>query len=176
MLKKLMALLLAGAVCMGVLAACAKEDGNDGGTTASGTVQSDMMTSGTETLSPHEQVFEEEDFGGADFKTLYRTTGVNEYYFEYIWSEGFTGDAVGEAVRKRNDLVEDKYNVTITSERCNSPMEEASVRMQSGQVDFNLIYDLVPNMRDAALDGKLYDVHKLDYVNLDKSSWVPNAV
>ncbi len=117
--------------------------------------------------------FVEADFDGADFKFLHYGSTADDYADEYIWSENFTGGAIGDAVIDRNQLVEDRYNITISAEEC-GPMGEATTRMQAGQCDFDVIYEWGIRSKSAALDGMLYDMAELD-IDMENSWWVPSA-
>ena len=190
MLKKFLALLLAGIFCLSTLTACfedvdsgyeeddddeKKENGTGTDKTTGTLAESELANGDSYPDEPSGSQFESGDFGGKEFNILHYGDMATDFHDRYIWSESFTGDAIGDAVKERNQLVEDKYNVVVTAEEC-SPAAEANARIQAGQVDFNLIYEWGIRQTGLALDGMFCDVHELDYVNLDKSYWVPNAV
>ena len=165
-IKTILCSLLVGAMIIPSFASCANKDNNS---------KRPAGTGGVVTDASGNVVFEEADFNGAEFKILHYGEKADNFHDRYIWSEAFTGEAIGDAVKERNQLVEDKYNVVITAEEC-GPMGEASTRIQAGQVDFNLIYEWGIRSTGAALDGMLYDFHELNYVNFDQSYWVPSAI
>ncbi len=118
--------------------------------------------------------FPDADYEEEDFKFLwYGPEG--DYADAYIWSDGISGDAIGDAVAERNRLVEERYNVTVSAEEC-GPMGEAVTRMQAGQVDFDVIYEWGTRSVSTALDGMLYDFQDLPNIDLEASYWVPGAV
>lgn len=120
--------------------------------------------------------FESADYEEAEFKFLHYGDTATDFHDQYIWSENFTGGAIGDAVIERNQNTEEEYNVKITAEEC-GPMGEATKRMQAGQCDFEVIYEWGIRSKGAALDGMLYDLHELDdYFHFDRSYWVPSAV
>ena len=165
--KRILSIVLVATFMLSAFASCANKDNNN--------TKRPAATGGAVTDASGNVVFEEADFNGEEFKILYYGETSKDFYDRYIWSEGFTGEAIGDAVKERNQLVEDKYNVVITAEEC-GPMGEATNRIQAGQVDFNLIYERGVRCPGAALDGMLYDFHELNYVNFDQSYWVPSAI
>lgn len=118
--------------------------------------------------------FPEADFDEAEFKFLHYGSLATDFTDEYIWSENFTGGAIGDAVIERNQLAEDMYNVVVTAEEVGGPMGEATKRMQAGQCDFDVIYEWGSRSKDAALDGMLFNALELD-VDMTQSHWVPSA-
>ena len=118
--------------------------------------------------------FPDADFDEAEFKFLHYGSTAIDFTDEYIWSEDFTGGAIGDAVIERNQLCEDMYNVVITAEEC-APMPEATKRMQAGQCDFEVIYEWGPRSVSAALDGQLYDMLEFTDLDMERSYWVPSA-
>lgn len=166
-LKKLLSISLAAASVLSVLASCANDREEESGETAHG-------TNVTESGSPSPD-FVDADYGKEEFKFLHYGDTATDFHDNYIWSDGVTGGAIGDAVAERNLLTEEKYNIVIAAEEC-SPMGEAVKRMQAGQCDFEVIYEWGSRSVSAALDGQLYDFLELENVDLDASYWVPNAV
>jgi len=165
MFKRIMCGLIAGLMFVPALVSCANNE------------EEKPDESGSVTVEPGDDVptFEEASFGGKDFIILhYGSLGI-DFTDEYIWSDGVTGGAIPDAVLDRNRLVEEKYEVKVMAEEHKSPMGEAKKRMQSGQCDFELIYEWGIRSRDAALDGVLYNFLDLPYVDFDQSYWVKGA-
>ena len=86
----------------------------------------------TETQQTTEPVVTEEviplpeaDFGAADFKIL---TAAEQWQDFYIADE--TGDAINDAVFKRNRSVEERYNVTLDYQVLNGYMAEWNLFVQ----------------------------------------------
>ncbi len=162
---RLICLLLAMLMVTSLLASCANNEEDKPDDTGSKIV----------TDAPSDApVFEEADFGGAKFNVLTYGSLATDFVDAYIWSDGISGGAIGDAVAERNRRVSEKYNVEITAEEC-GPMGEAVKRMQAGQCDFSLIYEWGIRSKSAALDGLLLDFYDLDYIDLDRDYWVPSA-
>lgn len=165
-LKKLLCTFLAATFILSAMASCANNEEEQPKVTQKRPTNSD---------DPAEKVFEEADFNEDEFKFLHYGDTATDFHDQYIWSENFTGGAIGDAVIERNQLVEDLYNVVITAEEC-GPIGEAVKRMQAGQCDFEVIYEWGIRTKGAALDGMLYDFHELEHIDLEASYWVPSAV
>ncbi len=167
-LKKLLCMGLAATFIVASMASCANNDNNEEPKKTQGSNKKEDPSENYE--------FEEADYDEAEFKFLHYGDTATDFHDQYIWSENFSGGAIGDAVIERNQNVEDEYNVIITAEEC-GPMSEATKRMQAGQCDFEVIYEWGIRSKSAAIDGMLYDFHELDdYIHLDRSYWVPSAV
>lgn len=166
-MKKLLCILLSGIMAASVLVSCANTDDN--------TDNGDKGKNPVKENAADMPDFPEADFGGAEFKILHYGETAMDYHDQYIWAEGISGGAISDAVAERNRLTEEMYNVTIAAEECD-PMTEATRRIQSGQCDFELIYEWRSRSITAALEGKLYDFLDVENLNLDRSYWVPSAV
>jgi len=116
--------------------------------------------------------FEEDTFNGEDFTFLIYGSYATDFVDAYIWADGVTGGTIPDAVMDRNRLVEEKYEVKIKADECSSPMGEAKKRMQSGQCDYEIIYEWGIRSKGAAMDGLLYNFLDLAYVDMDQSYWV----
>ena len=163
--RSIFALLLAGVMLVPAMTSCTDRKDDP--------VKDPVKDTGKETIGS-EYEFAEADFDGAEFKFLHYGSTAVDFTDEYIWSENFTGGAIGDAVIERNQLAEDRYNVVITAEEC-SPMPEAMKRMQAGQCDFDVIYEWGSRSVSSALDGMLYDVLEFSDLDLERSYWVPSA-
>ena len=165
-LRKLLCMGLAATFIMSALVSCANNEDEE--------KKPDNQPAVTDS-DDRNIVFEEADFNEAEFKFLHYGDTATDFHDQYIWSENFTGGAIGDAVIERNQLVEDEYNVVITAEEC-GPSGEAQKRMQAGQCDFDVIYEWGIRSKGLALDGMLYDFYDLEGIRLDESYWVPSAV
>lgn len=120
-------------------------------------------------------VFGEKDFDGASVTFIVYNEHISDYVDNYICADAESGDRISQAVSKRNNDTESKFNVNIETDSVYSPKNEAISRIQSGQCDFDVIYELGTELSTLALDGLLYDFNHLDGVDLDRSYWIPTA-
>jgi len=120
-------------------------------------------------------VFKEKDMGGESFTFLTFNENSNTYIDSYITSDIHVGDTYSEEVSLRNGDVKSMFNIDVRAERTYSPKNEAINRIQSGQCDFDVIYDSGTGLSTLALDGLLYNFAELPGVSLGRSYWMPLA-
>ena len=120
-------------------------------------------------------VFKEKDLGGENFTFLTFNENSNTYIDSYITSDAHVGNMYSEEVSLRNGDVKSMFNVNVVAERVYSPKNEAINRIQSGQCDFDVIYESGTGLSTLALDGLLYNFAELPNVSLARSYWMPTA-
>lgn len=165
-MKKFICLFLATVMLGGALASCADPQEEEKPKVTGNAANKDDQ--GTD------HVFKDAVYDGDEFKILHYGDTATDFHDAYIWSDGISGGAIGDAVAERNLLVEERYEVTIAAEEC-GPMGEATKRMQAGQCDFELIYEWGSRSVSNALDGMLYDFRELEDIDFEESWWVPSA-
>lgn len=161
---------LAVTTAVGVIVSC-REPENETVSSAS-----NMERYGTTASVNVPPTFREDDLGGRDFTFLIYSQHSTSYADNYIWTDSSDGDSISSAIDKRNNEVEDKYNVKLGVDRVYSPRGEAVVRMHAGQNDFDVIYECGTKISSMALEGMLYDFRALKYVDLNRSYWVPSSL
>lgn len=120
-------------------------------------------------------VFKEKDFGGDNFTFLTYKDIASSYYDSYIVADASRGEAISEAVARRNDEAKTMFNINVASDEVYSPKNEAISRLQSGQCDFDVIYESGTELSSLALDGLLANFDDLTSVDLSRSYWVPSV-
>ncbi len=166
---------------------------NDHGITPSGDIGS--ISSDTNTVpesTEQEDVvilpIKDHDFGGAEFKFLhvgkekqydYWKTNVADMYARdiYLVPDDSEGEIISSAVSKRNNTVEEEYNVRFVSETVEDLSKETLARMQAGQCDFNAILDegVASKWYVTGLKGYLYDLREMENMDLTQSYWMSKA-
>ncbi|MBE6708037.1 MAG: hypothetical protein E7578_02190 [Ruminococcaceae bacterium] len=165
----------------------------DSGITPSGDVGSISSDTNTvpETTEQEADVVppkKDHDFGGAEFKILhvgkekqydYWKTNVADMYARdiYLIPDEREGEMISSAVSKRNNTVEEEYNVRFVSETVEDLSKETLARMQAGQCDFNVILDegVASKWYVTGLKGYLYDLREMENIDLTQSYWMPKA-
>lgn len=165
--KRIGLVIIAGALIQSGVS-CSKGNGQEEVTIQNTNVQ-------TTAAKEDPPVFREKDLGGRDITfMIYNEHAVN-YVDSYIWADSAEGGVIAEAVSKRNRETENMYNVNITVDTVYSPKNEATGRIQSGQCDFDVIYEWGTNASTLALDGLLYDFKDLKSVDTGRGYWVPST-
>ena len=119
----------------------------------------------------------ERDFGGYDFTFLVREFNDGGYWGAIdIYAEELTGDPINDAVFRRNRIVEDRYNISISEVRVHDIFGTARRSIMANSHDFDII---MPNLHDSsnfAAQGLLLDVRsQLPYLQLNEIWWDQRA-
>ncbi len=159
-------LLLLFALIFTALAACATEPGG-----ASGASEAGGASSGAESAAEGFPL-EEKNFGGKEITVLCvdrHTYGV----MQFVPDSELKANAVNDAVAERNNLIEEKYGLTIKAVGENFPIETLRLAVTSGSDDYDMICDtmmgmmpLIPENLYLALD---------DYIDISHEWWDQNA-
>ncbi|MBQ7826672.1 MAG: extracellular solute-binding protein [Clostridia bacterium] len=120
-------------------------------------------------------VFKEKDLGGENFTFITYNDIASSYYDAYIVADSSAGEAISEAVTRRNDEAKSMFNINVASNEVYSPKNEAISRIQAGQCDFDVIYESGTELSSLALDGLLTNYADLTSVDLNRSYWVPST-
>ena len=139
---RVFALLLLLAVICGAFAGCSKENSPPAVTT-------EAATGDNEVTYP--------DFGGKDFRIMFRTS----YAYEFRANEGNTGDRINDAVYARNELIQTRYNVNFRNMIYNHSWKYATLNtefvdtlanwMNVGEDAVDLIAPVCPSHGDKRL-------------------------
>ena len=127
----------------------------------------------TEPVSKYPDAVPELDFGGAPFRTIQQDP---DYYGFYIGEE--TGDAVGDAIFRRIQNVEERLNIDVLETSCMLYSDVASHLKKSvlaGGDDYELVLNQIFRSGSDALDGLLYDWKQVPYVDLDQP-WYTKSI
>ena len=107
---------------------------------------------------------------------------VNEYagknWGSYeIYAEEETGDAINDAVYKRNRTVEAKFNIEIKEIRAdyNDTVNLTKKSVSAGDNAYDCVMPRMWNAANMASEGDLLSLDQLPYVNLQNPWWDQNA-
>ena len=121
----------------------------------------------------NEPSFEDADFNGASFIICSPMDNARDFGDRYIDNDDLNGEPINDAVIKRNQIAEGKYNIDISQR--NEGSGYALQASRSGTVDFDLVYDWGIRLVPAAMDGAYYDLNRLDALDLSQDYWAPTA-
>ena len=128
----------------------------------------------TEKLYPD---FEPRDFEGYEFKIITSDWVKSSGMFQEIGAEEETGDAVNDAIYKRNSKIGEKYNVTIKEIRHDrDSLAQPVIKSISADDD---LYDLIcGNIAQSGIisqRGGLLDLNQVNHLDLQKPWYDRNA-
>jgi len=169
MKTRLITIALLLSMMLGTLAACSDDtSGQTADTSASDSAAE--TTTAAETL-PVADV-PEKDFGGTEFRIMafqhnsYASIGNFEF-----WVEKEDGDVVNDAIFRRNQTIEERFNTKITQEIMHNTHEKLTQSVMSGDEPYDIYSLLHYYAGGVLLDGSLYNIHEIEYINLDKPWW-----
>ena len=162
--KRMICLVLCALLALSVLASCADDNTKNTNKTDDTSAVNEENT---------KKQFEKADFNGATFIICSPMDEASDFGDCYIDNEEMTGEPINDAVIKRNNLVEEKYNIDIIQR--DEGTSYASQASKSGTVDFDLVYDWGIRLVPTAMEGVYYPLNNIPYVDLDQEYWAPST-
>ncbi|MBE6613127.1 MAG: hypothetical protein E7632_11610 [Ruminococcaceae bacterium] len=172
--KSVLALILAQLI---LLASCGQEASSDDTTATTGSVTGESTDAVAE--QPHYLTLEA-DFGGKTFTMLGVASKEHPFFQNFeIYVEEENGDVVNDAVFQRNQIIEEKYNVTIKQDLVETPNAANNTaifkRIQTEIMTNDKTFDafFIPS-RDAALvmqSDYCANLLDIDSIDMTESYW-----
>ena len=178
MTKRVLSLLLAALMLATtfLFAACGGESGN----TTTPVVTTDPAAPGGDdvTQAPVTTAglaIEDEDL--EEYEFLVYEVYLDSYFSsgDFTYTEG-SGAVLDEAKYKRNSLVEEKFNITITSEYNDAPHSMINKAVSAGDSAYDATLCYNNNLSTLGRDGKLYNWYDLPNINLDAEWWDQSVI
>jgi len=170
--KSLIALLLLLACILCSFAAC-----QDTGNTSSAVSGNDQSQTTSQDVSTEpEEVFPFEDYYEEQtLKILCVSTSRHVYgTLQFVPDPESNYTAVSEAVKARNDMIEEKYGLTIETHDVQYPVTELRTLVESGLCDYDLVCESVDRMMQSVTENLFWSVD--DLVDYSYSWWDKNAI
>ena len=93
---------------------------------------------------------------------------------QFVPDEEEVGNSVNDAVKRRNDLIEQNYGISIETVPAQYPGDEIRVSIESGSDDYQLVNDSVDRMLPRATQSYYWSLE--DRLLLDSPWWDQNAL
>ena len=172
-ITRIVSALLAGLMLSTTLLACGKSN-EEGQTTT--TVSTDSTTSAVveTTVDPmiaNDPKLTADNWGGGEFVILY--IGSEVVPNKDFSAEALNGNVLNDAIYNRNMAIQDKYNFTINASHYSDSNISTMVNNsnKAGDNAYHLVEVNGAYSMSMALNGQLYNLEALEYVNLDKPYW-----
>lgn len=163
-MKKLIVILLLLAMSVSLFASCNKQkgDGND----------SDSASSVEDAPLPEANP----DWEGKEFNIIYR----DSYDYEWVFEESVAGDAINDAIFKRNSAVEDRYGITINP--ISTPnvsfesdfLQPIQSAISSGDDVYQLAAGMEYRLASNSAYGDFLDWYQIPNLDLEAAWWDGN--
>ncbi len=173
-MKRLLALLLS-AVLLLAFSACDDSEASDAGNTSGAAESSKNDSVLSDTGTPEEEFvlfsnLPEVTYNDQVIKFLVEGDYMDTYASVEVMPNVSSSDTLQKAVKDRNDLVEEKFRVTIEEFRTSSSGEMLSTLRQSataGVNEYDIVMPYIPNAATLSQEGYLHDLRKLENIHLD---------
>lgn len=176
MTKRILALVLVALMTLPFIACGADDAKNPAETTdPATTTAAPVDTTPAVTTEPElKPDLPEIRFDGTELIIIHNPA-VQQYYYEpWIYSEGYNGDLINDAVYKRNVAIEEKYGIKIVSIEDTNPANTAGLAAQARSDEYDLAMCKMSHVGTLTPQGMLYDISDLPYVNYDNPWWDHN--
>lgn len=116
-------------------------------------------------------------YDGAAFR-FYSWDHQNWRVWDDIWVAELNGEPINDAVFNRNQMIEEKYNVTIQFTYDEYTTYEANVRtaVAAGEDSWEVILSMGHCIPRLYANNVFYNLHDLEYVNFEQPWWDQNCV
>lgn len=166
---------LLAAVVLASAVSCGETAGAPSASAETNAAVTDAETTAEEIEEDPFQGLEQQDFGGQSFTVLTREMQEQQLYVEQE-----TGDVLNDAVRSRNRMVEDRYNVVIRSvPRGGEWADRATIKafiissVSAGDAAFDLIQGYAAILGDSFGSGVYLNLNDISQLRLDSAWWSP---
>ncbi|MBQ2766720.1 MAG: extracellular solute-binding protein [Clostridia bacterium] len=178
MKKRILALVLVALMTLPVLAGCAEDTGKNPSVTTDPAVTTDpSVTDPAVTTEPElKPDLPEIRFDGTELVIIHNPAVQTYYYEPWIYSEGYSGDLIGDSVYERNMIIEEKYGIKIVSIEDTNPANTAGLASQAQSDEYDVAMCQLKHVGTIAPQGMLHNIADLPYVNYDNPWWDSNSV
>ncbi|MCL2816322.1 MAG: hypothetical protein FWD23_17145 [Oscillospiraceae bacterium] len=170
-------------LCLAALNSCGK-DGGDGKENISvpRNTEEENITIESESQETAEEIKilpdlpDDLDFNGYKFRILYRSPADGDDYWAVhdIDSEAENGDAINDAVYRRNKYIEDKYNfelITIPSSSTNAQASGIKKVVAAGSDEYDTVFTRSGYVPSIITANCALDLNKIPYLDFEKPWW-----
>jgi Bacterial extracellular solute-binding protein. len=113
------------------------------------------------------------DFSGADVRILNMNEEDMWWTLTLACPESETGEVINDAVYTRNRMIEEKYNLNFAEIKvaAGSIVSTVTNSVKADSDDYDIILPFSYNIGTLAMQGMLYDLATLDYIDFNNLWW-----
>jgi len=117
------------------------------------------------------------DFDGHEFRILtYAQTGNPVLDFYDVFAESLTGEIFNDAVFRRNQTIEERYNITITQIHSPTSRDDIQRSVAAGSDDFDLVAPRTIHAINQIASGLFIDLNEAPHLNLDMPWYMQSSI
>ena len=167
--QRILSIMLAALMTATACGTTAQPNGSD--ETTSTDVTEDTTAGETERADAKDSL-PQKNYNGAEFTILYR----NEWAYEFV-AEEENGDIINDAIFKRNQAVEDRFNVKFNMFGLPGTWNSAEYKnaitnsVVAGDSEYDLITAYQAESVTPAMEGYFMNIYDLPYIDAEKPWW-----
>ena len=171
MKKLLIYVMILAMIALPLLTACGESSDSKSDTSSTG----GTTNNGTNNGDPEDPLatfpLEERNYEGAVITVLTRSA---QHWQQFVYIEESTSETINEAVKARNEFIEEKYGITIEVVNSGAPLDDLTMDIESDLQTYQLVSENVYNMTQKFTDGLFYSLN--DLLDLNQPWWDQNAI
>jgi hypothetical protein len=119
----------------------------------------------------------DKDYEGYNFTFVTIGPGMNVHWaLPEIYVEELNGDIINDCIYQRNSRISEQFNIKITANFSQSPVDTAKKSILANSDDFDVISTGIQfGVQSLVLEGYLLDLKEVPYIDLNKPWWDKNA-
>lgn len=162
-MKKFLTLLLAFmTLALPLLTACGGDE--EASSTAVSTAQSNPGSEAGKEFPLEEKKFD---------TTVTILTRKQRYSQQFVPNDEYEGSVINTAVLARNQLIEEKYGITLAVKEVDRPANEIGTYISTNMDDYDIVCDAVYSMTPKVVENYFYSLN--DLLELNRPWWDQNA-
>ena len=179
--KRLIASLLAIALLSCSFAACSEQKDNTDAASGENGAGSQSDAAADQNAQPVDAEPETErltadlpedlDYGGETVVIMqhpFQGGDWSDWLSRDLFSEGYNGEPINDAVYSRNIAVEDRLNVRLDVQDVANMPDAIMRQVKAGTADYNISTARIQSLPNTVLSGYLVDLHKMPRIDLTK--------
>ena len=182
-IKNILSIMLIAAMLLTFMASCQTGGENENKDNQDGNVsenldQADDSEQIETTEAPIYPELEAKDFGGYEFTFLTRTSDSidwTEWEHRDLYAEEETGDIINDSVYKRNNKIEEKYNIKISEVKVSDFSGTVRKTVSAGDDAYDVVLPHLMEVAALAQNGSIMDIFQVPYLDFDKPWWNQNC-
>lgn len=163
-MKRLLVLLLAALMLASLLAGCA-----DNGDTSEDTTVAEEQTNVLDNLNVPDKKYDGKEF-------MFLTRDAAEWTTVDIYAAEQTTDPIVDAVYRRNDMIQTKYDLKILETQVQDPLAAVEKDVKGGAGEFDAIVQKLGSCATIATKNYLHNLKDVPYMDFDQSWWDQKAL
>ena len=165
-MKKFLALLLAVLMLSALLVGCADDQTEE---QVEDTTAAEEETNVLDLLNVPDKKYNGQEF-------MFLTRDAAEWTTVDIFAEELTSDPINDAVYRRNDAIQTKYDLVILETQVADPVAAVEKDVKGGASEFDAIIQKLGQCATISTKGYLQNLRDVPYMDFDQSWWDHKAL